>query len=266
VRTSSPERLDTRHNTRLGFRCWARDAAGLQHFTSAGGGTDVAAHASAARPDRGLPGVGEALPAAIDALPHADTIHLTLGTLFHQAPGVLEIAIEGLSVLPFNLVVTCGPGVDPARFGPQPDHVLIEPYVPHALLLPRCRLVVSQGGAGIMLGALAHNLAQLMLPQGADQFINADVCTRTGVALALSPAELTAASVTAGGDSPPRGDEVHRGGLGARRRDPRHAERRRGAHRARHAARRRAGAAAGVRLGRGDAMTRRQRGVWRLSG
>jgi len=142
------------------------------------------------RPAPGLPGVGEALP-------HADTIHLTLGTLFHQAPGVLEIAIEGLSVLPFNLVVTCGPGVDPARFGPQPDHVLIEPYVPHALLLPRCRLVVSQGGAGIMLGALAHNLAQLMLPQGADQFINADVCTRTGVALALSPAELTAASVTA---------------------------------------------------------------------
>ena len=32
-----------------------------------------------------------------------------------------------------------GPGVDPAAFGPQPDHVLIAPYLPHALLLPRCR-------------------------------------------------------------------------------------------------------------------------------
>ena len=149
------------------------------------------------RPVPGLPDPAERLPAAIGALPHADTIHLTMGTLFHEAPGVLETAIEGLRGLPLNLVVTCGPGVDPARFGPQPAHVLIETYLPHALLLPRCRLVVSQGGAGIMLGALAHDLPQLMLPQGADQFINAEACTRNGAALALPPPEFGAASVTA---------------------------------------------------------------------
>ncbi len=149
------------------------------------------------RPVPGLPAAGERLPAAIDALPHADTIHLTMGTLFHETPGVLETAIEGLRALPLNLVVTCGPGVDPRSFGPQPAHVLIETYLPHALLLPRCRLVVSQGGAGIMLGALAHDLPQLMLPQGADQFINAEACTRDGVALALAPPELGSASVRA---------------------------------------------------------------------
>lgn len=149
------------------------------------------------RPAPGPPGDGESLPTAIDALPHAETIHLTLGTLFHGTPGVLATALAGLRDLPLNIVVTCGPGVDPARFGPQPAHVLIAPYIPHALLLPRCRLVVSQGGAGIMLGAMSHGLPQLMLPLGADQFINADACTRAGAALALPPDAFTAGAVTA---------------------------------------------------------------------
>jgi UDP:flavonoid glycosyltransferase YjiC (YdhE family) len=154
-------------------------------------------HARPLRPEPGPAAAGEALPAALDALPYPDTAHVTMGTLFHRTPGVLETAIAGLRDLPLNLVVTCGPGVDPAGFGPQPDHVLIADYLPHALLLPRCRLVVSQGGAGIMLGALAHGLPQLMLPQGADQFINAEACTRAGAALALAPPELAAASVAA---------------------------------------------------------------------
>lgn len=49
--------------------------------------------------------------------------------MFNEAPGVLETetAIAGLRELPLNLVVTSGPGTDPARFGPQPPHVLIEP-------------------------------------------------------------------------------------------------------------------------------------------
>ncbi len=147
------------------------------------------------RPEPGLPAAGEALPAALDALPHARTVHLTLGTLFHRAPGVLRTALAGLRDLPVNVVATCGPGVGPASFGPQPGNVLIAPYLPHALLLPRCDLVVSQGGAGIMLGALAHGIPHLMLPQGADQFIDADVCTRSGAALAIAPDAFDAAAV-----------------------------------------------------------------------
>lgn len=147
------------------------------------------------RPAAGGPVAGERLPAALALLPHRQTIHLTLGTVFNEAPGVLETAITGLRELPLNLVVTSGPGTDPARFGPQPPHVLIEPYIPHTLLLPRCRLVVSHGGAGIMLGALAHGLPQLILPQGADQFMNATTCQSAGAALVLAPEELSAEAV-----------------------------------------------------------------------
>lgn len=93
--------------------------------------------------------------------------------------------------------MTVGPGVDPARFGPQPPHVLVERYLPHALLLPRCDLVVSQGGAGILLGGLAHGLPHLVLPQGADQFDNAEAARRAGVGLVLDTAEVTVSAVTA---------------------------------------------------------------------
>lgn len=149
------------------------------------------------RPTTGAAGPGERLPDAISSLPHERTVHLTLGTVFHDAADVLATTIAGLRELPVSLVVTSGPGTDPSNFGPQPPNVLIEPYLPHALLLPRCDLVVGQGGAGIMFGALTHGLPQLVLPQGAEQFLNAEACVRAGAALALAPHEVTAEAVTA---------------------------------------------------------------------
>ena len=46
-----------------------------------------------------------------------------------------------------------------------------------------------------MFGAPAHGLPQLLLPQGAEQFINADACRNAGVALSLAGAEVTVESV-----------------------------------------------------------------------
>jgi UDP:flavonoid glycosyltransferase YjiC (YdhE family) len=161
------------------------------------GGESVWGWTMPLRPAMGEPAQGERLPEALATLPHSRTIHLTLGTIFHEAPGVLETAIAGLRELPLNLVVTTGPGTDPARFGPQPPNVLLEPYIPHFLLLPHCHFVVSHGGAGITLGALAHGLPQLILPQGADQFMNATAGQSAGVALALTPEEFSADAVAA---------------------------------------------------------------------
>ncbi len=154
-------------------------------------------HALSLRPVAGEPIAGETLPAAFAELPHADTVHLTLGTVFHDNRGVLETALAGVRSLPVNVVVAAGPDVDPAAFGPQPTNVLIVSYVPHALLLPRCRIVISQGGAGVMFGALAHGAPQLILPQGAEQFINAEACAASGAALILGPEDTTVEAVAA---------------------------------------------------------------------
>jgi UDP:flavonoid glycosyltransferase YjiC (YdhE family) len=167
----------------------------LQTALGPGDGDRIWTSTRPIRPAMGEGRPGEGLPDELAALPRVDTVHLTLGTVFHHNRAVLAAAIEGLRDLPVNVVVAAGPGVDPREFGPQPDHVVIMPYVPHALLLPRCRLVVSQGGAGIMFGALAHGLPQLLIPQGAEQFLNAEACQRAGASLTLHRGGVSPAAV-----------------------------------------------------------------------
>lgn len=148
------------------------------------------------RPSLAESAIGADLPVSLDALPYAETVHLTLGTVFHRRrPEVLSTALVGLRRLELNVIVTTGPGVDPDDLGPQPANVLVARHLPHALLLPRCTAIVSQGGAGVMLGALAHGLPQLVIPQGADQFGNAAAVERVGAGLALQSDMLTSTAV-----------------------------------------------------------------------
>jgi UDP:flavonoid glycosyltransferase YjiC (YdhE family) len=137
-------------------------------------------------------GTGDAaLMRRIEALPPARTAFVTLGTVYGGNTAALMAAIEGLRSLAVNLIVAVGPQGDPSLFAGYGPTVLIERLVPLASVLARCDALVSQGGSGVMLGAMALGLPQLMLPQGADQFRNAELCTRTGAALALAPQEAT---------------------------------------------------------------------------
>jgi MGT family glycosyltransferase len=99
--------------------------------------------------------------------------------------------LAGLRELPIELAVTVGRDIDPAEFGPQPANVHIERYVPQAILLPHCHLVVSHGGSGSVLGALAHGLPMVLLPLGADQPLNATRCETLGVARILDAVGAT---------------------------------------------------------------------------
>ena len=117
-------------------------------------------------------------------------IYLTLGTAF-GTPEVLNTAIEGLATLGTPVVVATG-GV---TLGPLPAHVMAQAWVPQAAALAQADLVVHHGGSGTTLGALAAGVPQLVLPQGADQFANAEALVAAGAALRLLPGELSADAV-----------------------------------------------------------------------
>jgi MGT family glycosyltransferase len=121
---------------------------------------------------------------------------VTMGTVFND-PGPLQRAVEGVRQLPVRVVATVGPGADPAVLGEQPDHVRVERYVSQTALLPHCDVVVSHGGSGTVLSALALGLAQLCLPQGADQFLNGDALAASGAGRSLDPAEATPEAIGA---------------------------------------------------------------------
>jgi UDP:flavonoid glycosyltransferase YjiC (YdhE family) len=149
------------------------------------------------RPSGTGAGAGPA-PEWLRALEARPIVHVTLGTSVTNADqGLLATAVAGLRERPLSLVVTVGPANDPAALGPQPENVRVERYVAHDLLLPRCAAVVSHGGAGTMLAALGCGLPVLTIPQGADQYLNAEICAGRGVGRTLLPERVTAEAVGA---------------------------------------------------------------------
>jgi UDP:flavonoid glycosyltransferase YjiC (YdhE family) len=138
------------------------------------------------------------VPVAEDAAPPAwDTgraarVFLTLGTAFATAD-LLTSAIAGLARLDTDVVVAAG-RVPVADVGDVPDNVRVRSWVPQARLVAGADLVVHHGGSGTTLGALAVGVPQLVLPQGADQFANAEALASTGAGLRLD--EVSADAVT----------------------------------------------------------------------
>jgi UDP:flavonoid glycosyltransferase YjiC (YdhE family) len=126
------------------------------------------------------------------------TVYFTLGTVFDTASGdLISRVLTGLRKLPVHVVATVGEHLDPAVFGRQPARIRIERYVPQEQVLPRCDLVVSHGGSGSLVGALAHGLLSVLLPIGADQPHNARRCAELGVARVLDPHTATPGEVRA---------------------------------------------------------------------
>ncbi|WP_433267450.1 glycosyltransferase [Micromonospora vinacea] len=120
-------------------------------------------------------------------------VYLTLGTAF-GTPELLRTAIAALATLDAEVVVAAG-RVPLEQLGEIPDHVSVHQWVSQAELLPLVDLVVHHGGSGTTLGALAVGVPQLLLPQGADQFANADTLTVAGVALRLLPGEVDVSAI-----------------------------------------------------------------------
>jgi MGT family glycosyltransferase len=119
--------------------------------------------------------------------PGAPTVYFTLVTVFNMESGDLfRRVLTGLRELPINLVVTVGAHIDPAEFGPQPDHIHLTRFIPQAQVLPHCDLVVSHGGSGSVIASLAHGLPSVLLPLGADQPDNSQRCQDLGIGQVLN--------------------------------------------------------------------------------
>ncbi len=120
----------------------------------------------------------------------APLVYLTFGTVWNQNP-TFHAAVEAIAAMDVRLLVTVGPNGDVDAFGPQPGNVRIDRYVAQTEVLPRCAAVVSHAGSGTMLASLALGIPQVLLPQSADQFINAEACVRVGAAVGIAPADAS---------------------------------------------------------------------------
>lgn len=127
-------------------------------------------------------------------LPYRRSVYLTLGTVFN-AREAFAAPLAALADLPVNVLLTTGGGVDPSALGEVPGNVRVAGFVPQGLILPRVSAVVCHGGAGTVLGALAHGVPLVCLPMGADQPGNAAAVAAGGTGLQLTPEQADAASI-----------------------------------------------------------------------
>lgn len=124
--------------------------------------------------------------------PETPFVYATMGTIFNE-PQVFHVLLRALEGLPALVTTGRGTRVD----GRVPDGVAVAEFLPQEDVLPYASAVVSHGGSGTMLGALAHGLPLVFVPQGADQFDNAALCEAAGAAVTVMPEDASAERIRA---------------------------------------------------------------------
>lgn len=112
-------------------------------------------------------------------------VYVTMGTAGFLWRRVLKQIIAVIGDLPIRAVVTVSRDSDPERFA-APPNVRIERYVPQSYLFPRCQAIVCHGGFGTLMGGLAAGIPVVVVPTGADHFVNAERCEALGLGRVVS--------------------------------------------------------------------------------
>ncbi|MFS8096205.1 glycosyltransferase [Lentzea alba] len=119
---------------------------------------------------------------------------VTFGTWFSD-PQKLGPLLRELSTLDVDVVVTLGLAAKPEDFGV--DGVTFVGFTPMEDLLDGVDVVVTHGGAGTTSAALQKGVPLVVLPQGADQFFQAERVAAARAGVALGPESQTPEALVA---------------------------------------------------------------------
>ena len=106
-------------------------------------------------------------------------------TVMSHEEELLQRAADALGRLPVRGLLTTGPAVDPAAIR-APANVSVRRWVRHADVLPACSAVLTHGGHGTVIKALAAGVPLVVAPLGRDQPDNAARVVYAGAGLRVS--------------------------------------------------------------------------------
>jgi MGT family glycosyltransferase len=120
-------------------------------------------------------------------------VHVSEGTLYSQKPVVLRAAVRGLAERPVQVIITTGDHRDPAILDLDrlPANVLAKRWIPHSELMPLLDVLVTHGGGGTVVAALAAGVPMVVVPLMWDQFENAQRVAHAGAGIKLSARACT---------------------------------------------------------------------------
>ena len=123
---------------------------------------------------------------------------VSMSSTFQDQIGPLQCVIDALGTMPVHAIVTTGPAIDAAALHAAPN-VTVLAHAPHREVLRHAAAVVTHGGHGTVVKALAAGVPMVLLPHGRDQGDTAVRVTARGAGIALKRTarpEAIAAAVT----------------------------------------------------------------------
>jgi UDP:flavonoid glycosyltransferase YjiC (YdhE family) len=121
-------------------------------------------------------------------------VAVTLGTVAPTMNGLgpVERVIAAAPDVDADFVLALGGKVDLDALGTLPPNVRVEGWVPLNALMAESSLLIHHGGAGTAMTPLALGVPQLVVPSGADRYINAGAVHDRGAGLSIEEEELDA--------------------------------------------------------------------------
>jgi UDP:flavonoid glycosyltransferase YjiC (YdhE family) len=120
---------------------------------------------------------------------------ITLGTVVpHYGLGALEPIVAAASKVDAEFVLALG-DVDLTSLGELPGNVRAVGYLPLGALLSTCDAAIHHGGAGTTMTTVDAGIPQIVVPQAADQFLNADTVQAHGLGQRASVDEVDVALI-----------------------------------------------------------------------
>lgn len=117
---------------------------------------------------------------------------VSLSTTPQGQGAMLQRIVDALRGMPVRGLVTTGPAVDPAGLH-APPNVVVRHAAPHSLVFRDASVVVTHGGHGTVMRALAAGVPLLCLPMGRDQPDIAARVVHRGLGLRRSAGSSSAA-------------------------------------------------------------------------
>ena len=114
----------------------------------------------------------------------APLVLVGLSSTFQDHVATLQRIVAALATLPVRAVVTTGPALEPGSVTGTAN-VVVVPSAPHREVLDHAAAVVTHGGHGTVMKALAAGVPLVVLPHGRDQLDNAVRVTTRGAGVKL---------------------------------------------------------------------------------
>ena len=117
---------------------------------------------------------------------------VSLGSAYTRQPEFYRSCVAAFGGLPgWHVVLQIGKYTDPGELGEIPENVEVRSWVPQLAILEQADAFVTHAGMGGSAEGLFTGTPMIAVPQGADQFGNADVLAALGVARRIDTGEAT---------------------------------------------------------------------------